>query len=103
MNVPDGIDGESYQRDCGKVGTGCRLYGVCGQGSVVCALCYFTLCPSQHRHDNECGYRNGNATTACFGRDSEQKCQCCQQGDCPSKNKEQDAGELCGTIFYERK
>jgi hypothetical protein len=53
-------------------------------------------------HDNELGYRNGYAIKACFGRDSVDERQSCQQGDCPSKNKEQDAGESCGTILCKR-
>src|ERR1700733_11103539 len=103
MNVPDSIDGESAQRNCREVGAGCRLYGVGGQGQVVRALCYSSLCPSQHRHNNERCYRNGYATATCFGRDSVHERQCCHQGDCPTKNKEQDASELCSTIFRERK
>jgi hypothetical protein len=51
--MEDGIYSQPGHSDCGKVGAGCRLHRICGQGRIIQPSRFTPFQPAQHRHDEQ--------------------------------------------------
>ncbi len=73
------IDAEAQKGNASQIRTGCRLYSIRSQGSILRFLCGSAFEPRESWHDNERGNGDGHAEEARFGPNA--FCQRCHCGD----------------------